>query len=96
MSATEEPKQKKKQMSKEYMRTYYHKHKTEIACPYCQKAYTCNSSLKKHQARSLRCAYYQIKSICDKIEDPDQRRNMEDSMKHMDKIINKTSICTTE
>ena len=53
----EEPiKKKTRQMSRKYMREYYHKKKTEIVCCFCFKTYTCKSSLVKHQGRSFTCA----------------------------------------
>ena len=42
----EEPiKTKTKRDNKEYMRQYYHKHKADIVCPFCNISYTCKSSL---------------------------------------------------
>ena len=95
-TAIEKTKQRKKLISKEYMRTYYHRHKAEVVCTYCQKSYACNSKLAKHQARSLICAYHQIKSICETIEDPIQKRNMEDSMERVNRMISKITTSTTE
>ena len=82
-ATVERVKQKRKQMDKGYMREYYHKHKTEVSCSYCLKTYSCNSGLVKHQARSLKCAYQQIKEICKDVNDP------EDCLKHIGNIINK-------
>ena len=49
----EEPAKKKtRQPNREYMREYYHKHKADISCPFCNMTYTCKSSLVKHQRRS--------------------------------------------
>ena len=60
-SGLEEPiKTKTRQMSREYMRDYYHKHKAEIVCPLCNTTYTCKSSLVKRQRRSLKCGIQRI------------------------------------
>ena len=57
----EEPTKKKtRQPNREHMREYYHKHKAEITCPFCNMTYTCKSSLVKHQRRSTKCAIQRI------------------------------------
>ena len=53
-------KEKTRQISREYMREYYHKNKTEIVCCFWFKTYTCKSSLVKHQGRSFKCAIERI------------------------------------
>ena len=45
-------KKKTRQMSREYMRDYYHTNKTEVVCCFWFKTYTCKCSLVKHQGRS--------------------------------------------
>ena len=60
----EEPiKTKTRQMSREYMRQYYHKHKAEIVYPFCNITYTCKSSLVKHQRKSLKCGIQRINNV---------------------------------
>ena len=60
----EEPtKTKTRQMNREYMREYYHKHKADILCPFCNTTYTCKSSLVKHQRRSLKCGLQRINNV---------------------------------
>ena len=57
----EEPTKKKtRQMSREYMREYYHKNKTDIVCCFCFTTYACKSILVKHQGRSFKCAIQRI------------------------------------
>ena len=56
-------KKKTRQMSRDSMREYYHKHKTEIVCCFCLKTYTCKSTLVKHQGRSLKCGIQRINNI---------------------------------
>ena len=56
-------KKKTRQMSREYMREYYHKNKAEIVCPLCNTSYTCKSSLVKHQRRSLKCGIQRINNV---------------------------------
>ena len=61
-TATVEAKEKKrKHMSKEYNREWYHKHKTDIKCPWCSKTYACKSSLTRHHNRSTKCFVAKIK-----------------------------------
>ena len=52
---------KKKQMSKEYMRQYYHDHKGENTCEFCGNIYMSESSVVKHQRRSTKCFGKQLK-----------------------------------
>ena len=52
---------KRKQMSKEYNRQWYHKHKTDIKCQWCSKTYACKSSLTRHHNRSTKCFVAKIK-----------------------------------
>ena len=53
--AKHKEKKKRKQMSKEYSREWYHKHKTDHVCEWCGKTYICKSGLIKHQKRSTKC-----------------------------------------
>ena len=52
---------KKKQMSKEYMRQYYHDHKGENTCEFCGNIYMSKSGVVKHQRGSTKCFVKQLK-----------------------------------
>ena len=52
---------KRKHMSKEYNREWYHKHKTDIKCQWCSKTYACKSSLTRLHNRSTTCFVAKIK-----------------------------------
>ena len=52
---------KKKPATKEYMKDYYMKHKGAYICQYCERIYTCRSSLVKHQGRSIKCYMERVK-----------------------------------
>ena len=56
----EPTKKKTRQPNREYMREYYHNHKTETVCCFRFTTYTCKSSLVKHQRRSTKCAIQRI------------------------------------
>ena len=93
----EEPTKKKtRQPNREYMREYYHKHKAEIACPFCNMTYTCKSGLVKHQRRSTKCAIQRINNtfsdfteegIC--IGDNLHKLEMEEGLKVLQRLANK-------
>ena len=74
----EEPAKKKtRQPNREYMREYYHKHKAEIICPFCNTTYTCKSSMVKHQRRSTKCAIQRIyNTFSDYTETDDRVRSL--------------------
>ena len=89
-------KKKTRQMSREYMREYYHKNKAEIVCCFCFKTYTCKSSLVKHQGRSFKCAIERInKTFSDFTEEGVRIRNnvrqkqIEDGLKILQRLANK-------
>ena len=93
----EQPAKKKtRQPNKEYMREYYHTHKADISCPFCNMTYTCKSSLVKHQRRSTKCAIQRIyNTFSDYTETDDRVRSclhkheMEEEMKLIMRLANK-------
>ena len=93
----EEPAKKKtRQPNREYMREYYHKHKAEITCPFCNMTYTCKSSLVKHQRRSTKCAIQRItRTFSDfteadcRIRDYLHKHEMEEELKVLQRLANK-------
>lgn len=57
--------------SKEYNLAYYHqviKTKGLRTCCYCSKEYMSDSSLKRHQVRSIRCLNHQLRKQLDEIK----------------------------
>ena len=97
----EEPTKKKtrRQMNREYMREYYHKHKADIICPFCNTTYTCKRSLVKHQRRSLKCAIQRINNTLSGFTEEDIRiRNdlhkleITDGLKILQPLANKIII----
>ena len=38
-----------------YNRNYYHRNKTELPCEFCSKIFVCESSLRRHQKRNVKC-----------------------------------------
>ena len=92
------PKKKTRQPNREYMREYYHKHKADIACPFCNMVYTCKSSLVKHQRRSTKCAIQRIhntfsdftESDC-RIRDYLHKHEMEEQLKLLQRLANKNN-----
>ena len=92
----EEPAKKKTRQNREYMREYYHKHKTEIACPFCNMTYSCKSSLVKHQRRSTKCAIQRINHTFSDFTEADCRirdylhkHEMEEGLKVLQRLANK-------
>ena len=92
----EEPTKKKTRQNKEYMRDYYHKHKTDIICPFCNMTYTCKSSLVKHQRRSTKCAIQRIHNTFSDFTEADCRirdylhkHEMEEQLKLLQRLANK-------
>ena len=93
----EQPAKKKtRQPNMEYMREYYHKHKAEIICPFCDTTYTCKSSMVKHQRRSTKCAIQRIyNTFADYTETDDRVRSllhkheMQEEMKLIMRLANK-------
>ena len=86
----------KRQPNREYMREYYHKHKTEIACPFCNMTYSCKSSLVKHQRRSTKCAIQRIHNTFSDFTEADCRirdylhkHEMEEELKALQRLANK-------
>ena len=57
-----------KPASKEYMKDYYMKHKGAYICQYCERIYTCRSSLVKHQGRSIKCFAERTKTVINEIK----------------------------
>ena len=97
----EEPiKTKTRQMSREYMREYYHKNKTEIVCCFCFKTYTCkSSSLVKHQGRSYKCAIQRINNIFSdfteeglRIRDNLEKKEVQYGLKILQRLANTNNI----
>ena len=83
-------------MSREYMREYYHKNKTEIVCSFCYKTYTCKSSLVKHQGRSFKCAIQRINNTFSgfteediRIRDNLHKLETADGLKILQRLANK-------
>ena len=93
----EEPAKKKtRQPNREYMREYYHKHKAEITCHFCNMTYTCKSSLVKHQRRSTKCAIQRINHTFSDFTEADCRirdylhkHEMEECLKVSQRLANK-------
>ena len=93
----EEPiKKKTRQPNREYMREYYHKHKADISCPFCNMTYTCKSSLVKHQRRSTKCAIQRIYNTFSDYTEADDRvrsclhkHEMEEQLKLLQRLANK-------
>ena len=91
-------KKKTRQMSREYMREYYHKNKTEIVCCFCFKTYTCKSSLVKHQGRSYKCAIQRINNTFSdfteeglRIRDNLEKKEVQDGLKILQRLANKSN-----
>ena len=97
VSSEEEPqptetmtRKKKKPMSKEYMRNYYHSHKQTHVCPHCERIYSSKSSLVKHQGRSITCYIQQVKGVLDEIkQSPVEDLELDHKLKKMEAIIYK-------
>ena len=53
--------------SKIYMREYYQKHKDIVAREHSERIYTCESSLLKHQGRSVKYYLSRVEAIFDEI-----------------------------
>ena len=93
----EEPTKKKtRQPNREYMREYYHKHKTGTVCCFCFTTYTCKSSLVKHQRRSTKCAIQRINNTFSdfteegiRIRDNLHKHEMEEGLKVLQRLANK-------
>ena len=90
------PKKKTRQPNREYMREYYHKHKTEVVCSFCFTTYTCKSSLVKHQRRSTKCAIQRINNTFSdftdegiRIRDNLHKHEMEEGLKVLQRLANK-------
>ena len=100
----EPTKKKTRQTNREYMRDYYHKHKAETICPFCNMTYTCKSSLVKHQRRSTKCAIQRINHTFSDFTEADCRirdylhkHEMEEELKLLQRLANKNkSKNTTE
>jgi hypothetical protein len=45
-----------------YNRNYYHRNKTELPCEICSKIFVCESSLRRHQKRALKCSLIRAKA----------------------------------
>ena len=94
----EEPTKKKtRQPNREYMREYYHKHKTDVVCCFCFTTYTCKSSLVKHQRRSTKCAIQRIHNTFSDFTEADCRirdylhkHEMVEQMKLLQRLANKS------
>ena len=92
----EEPAKKKTRQNREYMREYYHKHKTETVCCFCFTTYTCKSSLVKHQRRSTKCAIQRINNTFSDftdegihIRDNLHKHEMQEGLKLLERLANK-------
>ena len=93
----EEPiKKKTRQPNRDYIREYYHKHKTETVCCFCFTTYTCKSSLVKHQRRSTKCAIQRINNTFSdfteegiRIRDNLHKLEMEEGLKVLQRLANK-------
>ena len=92
---------KKKRQNREYMREYYHKHKTEVVCCFCFTTYTCKSSLVKHQRRSTKCAIQRINNTFSdftdegiRIRDNLHKHEMEEGLKVLQRLANKNEKAT--
>jgi len=59
---------KKQPASKEYMKEYYLRNRGAYVCEHCERAYTCKSSLGKHQGRSVKCYMARVKAVFDEIK----------------------------
>ena len=84
-------------MSREYMREYYHKHKTGIVCCFCFKTYRCKSSLVKHQGSSYKCAIQRINNTFSdfteaglRIRDNLDKKEVQDGLKILQRLANNT------
>jgi ribosomal protein S18 len=67
--SSNEPKREKKTADrKKYMRDYYHaKQKEEVQCEFCERTFSCKSSMVHHMRKSQKCAITQALVALDEL-----------------------------
>ena len=59
---------KEQPASKEYMKEYYIRNRGSYVCEHCERAYTCKSSLLKHQGRIAKCYVERVNAVFEEIK----------------------------
>ena len=64
-----EKKPKKRRDRKEYMQSYYQKHKQVVSCPNCLREFVCLRSLRHHSDRNIHCLVSRLENLWGTVRD---------------------------